>query len=81
MKRAVRRCTISWAKDTDLEDKASELHDELDDTPFYDSMEVSESKGMMLLVIAGRNMNTAYRFYQIKVEESDKWHTKLLMTV
>jgi len=28
-----------WVKDTALEDKASEPHDELDDTPFYDSME------------------------------------------
>jgi hypothetical protein len=28
-----------WVKDTDLEDKPSEPHDELDDTPFYDSME------------------------------------------
>jgi len=35
----------------------------------------------MLLVIAGRDMNTVCHFYQIKVQEGDKWRTKLLMTV
>jgi len=33
-----------WVKDTDLEDKASEPHDELDDTPFYDSMEAYQNR-------------------------------------
>ena len=33
-----------WVKDTDLEDKASELHDELDDTLFYDSMEAYQNR-------------------------------------
>jgi hypothetical protein len=34
----------------------------------------------MFLVIAERNTNAAYRFCQIKIEESDKWRTKSLMT-
>jgi hypothetical protein len=33
-----------WVKDTDLEDKASELQDELDGTPFYDSIEAYQNR-------------------------------------